>query len=85
MRIIADFVNLVFTVLNLAILARVLVSWVNPNPYHPVMQYLYQVTEPILEPIRRYMPTTGMIDFSPLIAIILLRVVHQVVLILIGY
>ncbi len=71
-------INLAFTVLYLAILARVLLSWVNPNPYHPINRVLYQITEPILEPIRRYMPRTGMIDFSPLVALILLEIVQQV-------
>lgn len=80
MNFIIYLVNLFFTLLNLAILARVLVSWVNPNPYHPVMQLLYQITEPILAPLRRYLPQTGMIDFSPLVAIILLSVVQRLVM-----
>jgi len=70
-------INLTFTVLYLAILARVLLSWVNPDPYHPIIRILDQITEPILQPIRRYMPRTGMIDFSPLVAIILLEIVQQ--------
>ncbi len=86
MTLIADLINIVFTVLNLAILARVLVSWVNPNPYHPAMQVLIQITEPILAPIRRYLPQTGMIDFSPLVAIILLSLVQRLLLsLLLGY
>lgn len=80
MSFIIYLVNLFFTVLNLAILARVLVSWVNPNPYHPAMQVLYQFTEPILAPIRQYLPQTGMIDFSPLVAIILLQLVQRLVM-----
>jgi YggT family protein len=70
-------IDLVFTLLTLAILARVLLSWVNPDPYHPIVRALYQITEPILEPIRRYLPRTGMIDFSPLVAIILLQLIQQ--------
>ncbi len=85
MSVLVDLVDIIFTVLNLTILARVLVSWINPNPYHPAMQFLYQITEPILAPIRRYLPQTGMIDFSPLVAIILLQLVHRIVLsVLIG-
>ncbi len=80
MSFIAYLINLLFTLLNLAILARVLVSWVNPNPYHPAMQLLYQVTEPILAPIRQYLPRTGMVDFSPLVAIILLQLVQRLLL-----
>jgi len=86
MYIIADLINILFTILNLAILARVLVSWVNPNPYHPAMQILYQITEPILEPIRRYLPQTGMVDFSPLVAIILLSLAQRLLLsLLVGF
>lgn len=80
MTTIAGLISIVFRVLYLAILARVLVSWVNPNPYHPAVQILYQVTEPILAPIRRYLPPTGMIDFSPLVAIILLEAARLLVL-----
>jgi YggT family protein len=85
MRVLIDLIDLIFAILNLAILARVVVSWVNPNPYHPAMQFLYQVTEPILAPIRRYLPQTGMIDFSPLVAIILLQLVHRLVLALVTF
>ncbi|MFQ5341121.1 MAG: YggT family protein [Anaerolineae bacterium] len=73
MTTIAGLIDIVFRLLYFAILARVLVSWVNPNPYHPAVQILDQITEPILAPIRRYLPPTGMIDFSPLVAIVLLE------------
>lgn len=72
-------VQLFFQLLNLAILARVLLSWVNVNPYNPAVSFLYQVTEPILGPLRRYIPPLGMIDITPIIAIILLQVVEQFV------
>ncbi len=74
---IAGLIDIVFRLLYFAILARVLVSWVNPNPYHPAVQILDQITEPILAPIRRYLPQTGMIDFSPLVAIVLLEVARS--------
>lgn len=80
MTVIASLISIVFRILYFAILARVLVSWVNPNPYHPAMQILYQITEPILAPIRRYLPPTGMIDFSPLVAIVLLEAVRILLL-----
>ena len=77
MTTIAGLIDIVFRLLYFAILARVLVSWVNPNPYHPAVQILDQITEPILAPIRRYLPQTGMIDFSPLVAIVLLEVARS--------
>jgi YggT family protein len=51
------------------IIIRALVSWVNPDPWNPIVRFLHQVTEPVLRPIRRRMPDTG-IDFSPVIAIL---------------
>lgn len=82
-------VNVVFQVAALAILARVLVSWlpmagVRIDPYHPVIRFLYQITDPILEPIRRF-TTFGMMDFSPIAALILLEIIRRVlVMVLLG-
>jgi YggT family protein len=62
--------DIVFTILYWLILIRALISWVNPDPYNPVVQFLYKTTEPILEPIRRILPL-GLkfgIDISPIIA-----------------
>ena len=70
----------ILTVLYWAILIRVLLSWlpmagIQIDPYNPVIRILYDITDPILEPLRRY-TTIGMMDWSPfvaLIAIIFLR------------
>ena len=75
-------VTLLFRFLWLAILARVILSWlpmagVRVDMYHPLIRFLYQVTDPILDPIRRF-ATFGMMDFSPIVALILLEVVQQV-------
>jgi len=52
------------------IVARALVSWVNPDPWNPIVQFLHRVTEPVLAPIRRLLPTWRWgIDVSPLVAI----------------
>jgi YggT family protein len=74
-------VNVVFQVAALAILARVLLSWlpmagVRIDPYNPLIRFLYQITDPILEPIRRF-ATFGMIDFSPIVALILIEVIRR--------
>ncbi|HEY3348093.1 MAG TPA: YggT family protein [Nitrospirota bacterium] len=50
------------------IIIAALISWVNPDPYNPIVRFLYAATEPVLRPIRRKLPATG-IDFSPLIVI----------------
>jgi len=75
-------VTLLFRFLWLAILARVILSWlpmagVRVDMYHPLIRFLYQVTDPILDPIRRF-ATFGMMDFSPIVALILLEIVQQV-------
>ncbi len=76
----ATFIDTFFFALNLAILARVLLSWVQVDPYNPLVQLLFQVTEPILEPFRRVIPSVGMIDISPVVAIIVLQIVQQVLM-----
>jgi YggT family protein len=55
------------------IIARAIVSWVSPDPYNPIVRFLYQVTEPVLRPIRRRLPTSQIgLDFSPMIVILAL-------------
>ncbi len=75
-------VTLLFRFLWLAILARVILSWlpmagVRIDMYNPLIRFLYQITDPILDPIRRF-ATFGMIDFSPIVALILLEIIQQV-------
>ena len=75
-----SFIDLLFCALNLAILIRVVLSWVNVNPYNPLVSFVYQITDPIIEPLRRIIPPLGMIDITPIIAMILLSVLQQVLL-----
>ncbi len=56
------------------LLGRVLMSWVNPRFEGRLGRFLFETTEPILAPIRRVLPTTGMIDWSPLVAFLVLTV-----------
>ena len=64
------FVDYLLTAVTLAILGRVIMSWVSPRGQDPVSQMLIQITEPILDPIRRLLPQTGMFDLAPMIVII---------------
>ena len=66
----ARILDIVFTILYWLILIRALISWVNPDPYNPIVQFLYKTTEPILYPIRKLLPFTLRfgIDISPIIA-----------------
>ena len=79
---IVDFVNALGLVLYIAMIGRVVLSWINvgpSSPFYPVAKIIYQITEPILAPIRRF-TTFGMLDLSPMIAIILITVVKRVLI-----
>lgn len=77
---IANFLNAVASVLDLVmwayvwvLVARAVISWVNPDPYNPIVQALYKLTEPVLYPIRRLLGGYGLgIDFSPMIVILII-------------
>ena len=66
-------------VLWLLVLGRVLVSWIDPRARNAVSRYLVALTEPMLAPIRRLLPQTGMMDFSPLILMLGLGLLLRVV------
>jgi YggT family protein len=76
---VAQFTITFIQILTWAIIARSLLSWFPVDQSSPLVQMLYRVTEPIIDPIRRVMPQTGMIDLSPLAAIIMLIVMAQLV------
>jgi len=73
-------VSFLFDVYSLILLARVLASWFQVDSYNPLMQLLYRLTEPVLAPIRRFLPPAGAIDFSPVVAFVLIIVAKQIVL-----
>jgi YggT family protein len=73
-----NFVNILVQVLVIAIIARALLSWFNLRPDNPLVRALYDVTEPILSPLRRIIPRVGMLDISPIVAILLLQALQQV-------
>ena len=66
----ASILDVVLTIMYWLILIRALVSWVNPDPYNPIVLFLYKTTEPILYPIRKLLPLDFRfgIDISPIIA-----------------
>ena len=77
---IIQLVQTLFDVYSFILLARVLTSWFQVDPYNPVIRILYQLTEPLLAPIRRLLPQTGMMDFSPIVAFIAITVVERIVI-----
>ncbi len=64
---------------TLLILARIILQWFRVSYTNPVMRFLWDSTEPLLAPIRRYLPTRGCLDFSPVIAVLLLSVAHTLI------
>ncbi len=75
MTFLFNFLQLLCEVLTLAILLRVIMSWFSPGPTNMLTNMLYQVTEPILAPLRRIIPRVGVLDFTPLVAVILLQLI----------
>ena len=79
MGFIITFIDFLFTLLIFAVIARALVSWMPMDPYHPFIRFLDQITEPILAPLRRYIPPVGgAMDITPIIAIIILQIAQQI-------
>lgn len=77
MGVVLQVINVAFTLYSFAIIARALLPWFNVNPYHPAMQFLFQITEPLLAPIRQNIPPLGGLDFSPMVALLILWFVEQ--------
>jgi YggT family protein len=73
-----NFVTILAQALNIAIFARVIMSWLPLNPENPIVRVLLNLTEPILGPIRRVMPRMGMLDLSPFFALILIGLAERV-------
>jgi YggT family protein len=74
MFILANFLQAIATVLNYAlsiymwiVIARAVLSWVNPDPYNPIVRFIHNVTEPVLFRIRSKLPNFGGIDLSPIV------------------
>lgn len=78
---VVNFVGWVLSIYTWVIIAAALISWVNPDPYNPIVQFLRRVTEPVLRPIRNALSRyqTGL-DFSPLVAILIIQFIQRVIL-----
>ncbi len=75
---IADFILMIY---KWIIIIAAVVSWVNPDPYNPIVRILYRITEPVLRPIRRLIGSRlGPIDFSPLIVILIIIFIQMFVI-----
>ena len=70
MRYLLDLVNLALEAYVWIIVARAIISWVSPDPFNPIVRFLYRATEPVLRPIRRRLPMTIGLDLSPMVLIL---------------
>ena len=76
-----EVINLVFQIYIFIVIARALVSWVNPDPYNPIVRFLHQATDPVLDRMRRILPLQfGGIDFSPIALLLILSLVRRILL-----
>jgi len=78
-QVLVNFIQILAFLLWFLLIARVVLSWTNPRGGGGLTAFVYQMTEPILAPIRRLLPPTGGIDWSPLIAMLVLGVIVRVV------
>ncbi|MDP6799577.1 MAG: YggT family protein [SAR202 cluster bacterium] len=79
--ILVTFVDVLIKALYVALLARVILSWIpvgRDSPFFPIVTMVYQATEPILGPIRRLLPNFGGFDFSPLVVLLLLNFIQRI-------
>ena len=66
----AKILNIGLSLYMWIVIARAVISWVNPDPYNPIVRFLISATEPLLYPIRRRLPSLGGMDFSPILVIL---------------
>ena len=76
---IVGLIDLLFTLLTFAIFGRAIASWFDPGFRSSIGRFLYEVTEPVLAPIRQVVPSAGMIDLSPFIALVLIQVLRRLI------
>ena len=75
-------VQLLFDLYVFVLLARVLLSWLQVDPRNPLVSLINQLTEPLLAPIRNLLPQGGGMDFSPMVAFVVVLITEQIVLML---
>jgi YggT family protein len=74
----AALLHLVLNIYIWILILRAIISWVNPDPYNPIVRFLYRVTEPVLRPVRNLLPLQGLgLDLSPMIVLLIIYVLDQ--------
>ena len=67
---VAKMIDIILSIYMWIIIGRAIISWVNADPYNPIVRFLISATEPVLLPVRRRLPMLGGIDFSPMLVIL---------------
>lgn len=81
--VVAQVFNLIATLYIYIVVARAIISWVNPDPYNPIVRFLHSATDPLLNRIRRALPISlGAIDFSPIILLFGVFLLQRIVMII---
>lgn len=83
MAILITTIDLLLRLLTILIFVRVIASWIRVSPYHPtwgpILRFIYQATDPIMEPVRRLIPPMGGLDWSPLIVLFGLNFLRNII------
>jgi len=69
---VAKIADILLTIYLYILIARAIISWVNPDPYNPIVNFLYRSTEPILSRVRKFLPDMGGLDLSPIIVLVVI-------------
>jgi YggT family protein len=79
LRTLGSFIHIGLIIYLWCIIIRVLISWLSPDPYHPAVQFLYRITDPVLDRAQRFIPLQfGGIDFSPIIIIVFIQFIDKI-------
>ncbi len=73
-------INITFQVLMMVIFIRVILSWFPHNPYNPLIKIIYQISNPILNPVRNIIPPIGGLDISPIVVIFIIQIIKNIIL-----
>ncbi len=66
----------ILSIYEVILIVRILFSWIRPNRSHPVIEWVYKLTDPVLEPVRKLLPMKGMgIDFSPIVVFLIVGLI----------
>lgn len=78
---VAFVIKFVGFILFFAIIIRIIISWINPGGYNPILSLLISVTEPLMAPARRILPPLGGFDFSPILVLLVMQILYMLLII----